>query len=1022
MQQRDEIEKRVSRFSELIERSESALRSRPGNALLQENLKTVVRLKDRLSGRLNRMDGPSFSDRPITPFQAKYFAEMLTRRIPFGADDQLASVMVDARVDLNPHQVEAALFAFKSPLSNGAILADEVGLGKTIEAGLVLAQKWAERRRRIIIIVPASLRKQWNQEMLDKFFIPSVILEAKNFNQAIKDGHRNPFDDDRLVICSYHFARSKSDYLRQVPWDLVIIDEAHRLRNVYKKSNKIAREIRDALRNRPKILLTATPLQNSLMELYGLVSIIDEHVFGDSKSFQSQFGRLTREEDFAELRTRLSPICKRTLRKDVLEYIRYTNRVPITEPFEPSDAEQDLYELVSEYLRRPNLHALPNSQRALMTLVLRKLLASSTFAIAGAINSLAKKLRSRLEDNSERIKAIEELNDELADNFEELDEVSDEWAEDSDEEEVETQEILTEAETEAMKAEIAELESFRERAIEISQNAKGVKLLTALDKGFAESAKNGAAQKAIIFTESRLTQDYLLRILSETRFSDGIILFNGSNNDEKSKRVYTEWVKLHTGTDRVTGSRTADMRSALVDYFRNQGQIMIATEAAAEGINLQFCSMVVNYDMPWNPQRIEQRIGRCHRYGQKHDVVVVNFLNQRNAADRKVYEILEQKFKLFSGVFGASDEVLGSIESGVDFEKRIVAIYQNCRTEEQIQSEFDALRSELDEQISERMNRTKVDILEHFDVEVAEKLKLQNEKTKASLNRYEEWLFRITQFALRDRAEFIHDRAAFRLKDSPLPQVAPLGFYEMARHAKTGHAYRIQHPLAHHIISELKASELPPEQVTFHLSQARSNIAILNDFVGKEGWLSAYRLTLEGAEEFTEDYVLLSATCGEIELDQDQAFRLVTLLAESKGGLSEPSQLQELVSLRERQIDRQLALVFERNSKFFEDEAEKLDGWAEDMKIGLERELKQIDLDIKELKRSQKLVTALEEKTKIYREIKDLEVKRKEKRQRLFQAQDEIDEKKEALLETVEARLRQQQTVDELFTIHWKLA
>lgn len=1021
MHQRNEIEKRVSRFSELIERSESALEARPGNTLLQENLKTVMRLKDRLNGCLNKLDGPIFSDRPITSFQAKYFAEMLTRRIPFGADDQLASVMVDAKVDLNPHQVEAALFAFKSPLSNGAILADEVGLGKTIEAGLVLAQKWAECRRKMIIIVPASLRKQWNQEMLDKFFIPSVILEARSFNKALKDGQRNPFEQDQLVICSYHFARSKSEYLKQVAWDLVILDEAHRLRNVYKKGNKIAREIRDALRNRPKVLLTATPLQNSLMELYGLISIIDEHVFGDAKSFQAQFGRMTRPDEFAELRSRLRPICKRTLRKDVLEYIRYTNRIPITEPFKPSDAEQELYDLISEYLRKPNLHALPNSQRALMTLVLRKLLASSSFAIAGAIGSLANKLRSRIEDNTERLKAIEELNDDLSEDFEEFEEISDEWIEENSIDEAD-EELLTEAQIEAMQAEIAELEGFRQRAVDITQNAKGIKLLTALDKGFAESAKNGAAQKAIIFTESRLTQDYLLRILSETRFRDGIILFNGSNNDEKSKQVYADWVKLHAGTDRVTGSRTADMRSALVDYFRNQGQIMIATEAAAEGINLQFCSMLVNYDMPWNPQRIEQRIGRCHRYGQKHDVVVVNFLNQRNAADRKVYEILEEKFKLFSGVFGASDEVLGSIENGVDFEKRIVEIYQKCREEEQIQAEFEALRSELDEQISEQMNRTKADILEHFDVEVAEKLKLQNEKTKASLNRYEEWLFRVTQFALRDKAEFIHERAAFKLVDSPLPEEAPQGFYEMARHAKTGHAYRIQHPLANHIISELKASQLPPERATFHLSRARNNVAILNEFVGKEGWLSAHRMTLEGAEEFTEDYVLLSATCGDVELDHEQAFRLVTLPAESKGGISEHSQLQELDSLRDRQIDRQLALVSERNSKFFEDEAEKLDGWAEDMKVGLERELKQIDLDIKELKRAQKLATALEEKTKIYRDVKDLEAKRKEKRQRLFQAQDEIDEKKEELLETVEARLRQQQTVDELFTIHWTLA
>ena len=144
-------------------------------------------------------------------------------------------------------------------------------------------------------------------------------------------------------------------------------------------------------------------------------------------------------------------------------------------------------------------------------------------------------------------------------------------------------------------------------------------------------------------------------------------------------------MKQHAGTDRITGSPTADKRAALVEYFRDEASIMIATEAAAEGINLQFCNLVVNYDMPWNPQRIEQRIGRCHRYGQKYDVVVVNFLNKANAADVRVYQLLAEKFKLFDGVFGASDEVIGAIESGVDFEKRIVGIYQQCRTTEQIE-------------------------------------------------------------------------------------------------------------------------------------------------------------------------------------------------------------------------------------------------------------------------------------------------------------------------------------------------
>jgi len=257
----------------------------------------------------------------LTDYHAKYYAHELTKRYPSDSVEKLASVLADAQaqVDLNPHQIEAALFAFRSPFSKGAILADEVGLGKTIEAGLLLAQKWAERKRRLLVIVPANLRKQWSQELADKFHLPSVILETRSFNEAIRAGNLNPFQQDAVILCSYHFARSKDSYLRQTNWDLVVIDEAHRLRNVYKNSSKIALAIKNAVAPFPKILLTATPLQNTLLELYGLVSIVDEFSFGDLQSYRTRFARLGNDTDFTELKERLKPLCKRTLRRHVLE-------------------------------------------------------------------------------------------------------------------------------------------------------------------------------------------------------------------------------------------------------------------------------------------------------------------------------------------------------------------------------------------------------------------------------------------------------------------------------------------------------------------------------------------------------------------------------------------------------------------------------------------------------------------------------------------------------------------------------
>ena len=806
-------------------------------------------------------------DIPFAHYQSKYFAYELTKRYPPDSVEKLTSAVASAQVDLNPHQVDAALFAFQSPLSKGALLADEVGLGKTIEAGLVLSQKWAERRRRILIITPSNLRKQWFQELAEKFFLPCRILEAKSYNAAMKQGQFRPFEAPEIVICSYQFAKSKAGEVQAIAWDLVVIDEAHRLRNVYKPSNVIANTLKVALAGKDKLLLTATPLQNSLLELFGLVSFIDEHTFGDLKSFREQFANLNQEQVFETLKARLKPVCHRTLRRQVTAYIPFTKRLPLVEEFTPEESEDRLYHLVSEYLQRENLQALPIGQRSLMTLVLRKLLASSTFAIAGALTSISNRLKAKLRQQ-EPARPLEE---ELDEDYEALDETIEEW---SNGESVET---LTETDRAAIEQEIADLDAFAALATSIEHNAKGKALLKALDVAFVKAREFGGAEKAIIFTESRRTQDYLLRLLSDSPWHEGVVLFNGSNTDESSRHILAEWLDRHQGSDRVTGSRTSDMRSALVDYFREQGRIMIATEAGAEGINLQFCSLVVNYDLPWNPQRIEQRIGRCHRYGQKHDVVVVNFLNRKNAADQRVYELLAQKFQLFEGVFGASDEILGAIESGVDFEKRIVAIYQNCRRPEDIESAFNQLQLELSLEINASMTSTRQKLLEHFDDEVREKLKVRDEASRACLNRYERLLMQLSRFELGDHAEFIDD-SSFRLKSLPFPAtVIPLGLYELPRRSGGAHLYRLNHPLAEALLAQAKGRDLPSAEIHFNYGRHDGKVSQLEPFIGKAGWLTLSLFSIESLEQ-TEDHLLFSASTDEGEmLAEELTARLFTL-------------------------------------------------------------------------------------------------------------------------------------------------
>jgi len=949
----------------------------------------------------------------ITDYHAKYYAYELTRRYASDNLEKLATTLLDAQVDLNPHQIEAALFAFKSPLSKGAILADEVGLGKTIEAGLLISQKWAERKRKILIIVPSSLRNQWNQEIYEKFFIPSVLLESKSFNSILKANNSNPFVQDSIVICSYHFARSKADYINKVNWDLVVIDEAHRLRNVYKSSNKIARAIYHAIAEYPKILLTATPLQNSLLELYGLVSFIDEFTFGDLKSFKAQFAKLTSDDNFDDLKARLTPVCKRTLRRQVLEYIKFTNRIPITQEFIPSHEEQVLYDHISDYLRRDNLYALPSSQRQLITLILRKLLASSTFAIAGALNSLLLKLEVKLKDIKKEIKVDEDL----AEDFEALEELSEEWQDDNENQPTEE---ITEEQIDAIKKEIEDLKRFRDLAESITHNAKGKVLLTALKAGFAKAKELGAQEKTIIFTESRRTQEYLLSILSSTEYKDRIVLFNGSNNDEKSRQIYQTWAVKYKGTERVTGSQTADMRSAIVDYFRNQAVIMIATEAAAEGINLQFCSLVINYDLPWNPQRIEQRIGRCHRYGQNFDVVVVNFLNKNNAADQRVYQLLSEKFKLFSGVFGASDEVLGSIESGVDFEKRIAQIYQECRTPEEIQASFDQLQNELDEQISEKMQTARQKLLESFDEEVHEKLRVNLKESKEYLNKHENMLWELTRFSLKDHAEFIDGQTAFKLGRNPFPQDSiPIGLYKLGRNVEDAHIYRMGHTLAQNILQISKQREIPNAELIFNYSNHPLKISVMEPLIGKKGSVSISCLSVESFQ--AEDYIIFGGmTDNETVLDEEKCRRLFSLPAEiiNTGISIKQDALEQIIEKRKVSIIDGIA---SKNTDYFEEELDKLDKWADDKRKSLKINLKDLDDKIKELKKEARLAANLPDKLKLQKQVKTLESKRDAAWLDYNKASKEIEDKKDKLINNIEDRLNQKISLTPLFTIRWSV-
>lgn len=627
-----------------------------------------------------------------------------------------------SKIDMNPHQIDAALFALQSPISQGVILADEVGLGKTIEAGIVISEYFSRGKNSIIVVAPASLCQQWQTEMQEKFDLPTQILDSKIIRTALKDENTDIFHFNGITICSYNCAVQFKKLMKDCDWNLVVIDEAHKLRNFYKGKTKIAEGINETFLGKKKLLLTATPIQNSLMDIFSLVSIIDPSILGNEYSFMENY--LYSERRHEELKRRLQCVLHRTLRRDVLEYIKYTNREAMTVAFNPTKAEEELYTAVSAYVQDISQIAITTRYRTLIVLMIRKLMSSSTAAVKGTLEGLMHRLTT-IEKSGGNL-------DELA-GFMLDDELLDEYEDNLDDFELKQSFNKENYQPADIKAEKAFLQNLLDKTKAIKVDGKTEKLIGALNQGFEKIQIKGGKRKAIIFTESNRTLNYLYDYLENNGFAGKIVTFNGQNNSPLCNQIYNDYIENHSSE--LTGSRTNDMKKALVTKFKEDAEIMIATEAAAEGLNLQFCSLLVNYDLPWNPQRVEQRIGRVHRYGQKCDVVIINFINKKNVADVRLYDILQQKFKLFDGVFGASDEILGTLSDGVDFERAVASIFDLCRTTEEINRAFDALQESLGVKREEKLEEAKQLVLENLSPTTQEKLHIMKKRVDDYLER-----------------------------------------------------------------------------------------------------------------------------------------------------------------------------------------------------------------------------------------------------------------------------------------------
>ena len=939
------------------------------------------------------------------PVQGRYHAHRLT--VAGNGEDAFTQSLTSARVEMNPHQVDAALFALKSPLSKGVLLADEVGLGKTIEAGLVMSQRWAERRRRILLVVPASLRKQWSQELFEKFSIRTTILDAKTYGDQRRAGAARPFEPkDAVVIVSYEFAARKADDVRAVPWDLVVFDEAHRLRNVHRTSKR-AKVLKEAVDGRFKILLTATPLQNSLTELYGIVSMIDDQHFGGENAFRAQYmGANATPASQQILRERLKSICHRTLRRQVQEagIINFRQRHAVTFQFEPHDVETQLYEELSGYLQDPDTVAYGSRTNALVILQARKSLGSSTAAVAGYLDTLLARLRQK-----ERASA--EMTDDFEDAFEE------------EKEELEGEDGNAEEPIDPVKlaAEMVQVEAMRDLARGIGANGKGEKLVLNLPAVLDEIAGKGGQRKAVIFTESVRTQRYLHQLLTDNGYAGRIVLMNGSNNDPESRVLYEAWKAKHAGSDRISGSKSADMKAAIVEAFKgDEKTVLIATESGAEGINLQFCSLLINYDLPWNPQRVEQRIGRCHRYGQLVDVTVVNMLNLKNRAEARIHQLLQEKLHLFEGVFGASDEVLGILSDGIDFEKEVLRIVQGCRSAEQADREFDILTARIQDSIDADLEAARAKVLESLDSDVVAKLHRRQKALAEIVPEFQQRLLMVARAELPEARFPTADAVCFDHGDQRWTTKWPMA------DEQGWQFFRVGDGLGKELVDRAKArSTAGPEAVVFEPAAYPypGQLGGVPDLKGQSGWLRAFKAIMPIPDAEREEVLVVAETDAGEPVPPAVGDKMMMAPAISVGTVQTGPPNDRLTALQEAEFGAFSDRIAKESYAWLVEKETQLSQYARDREIEIEAQVGTLDVEIKELERAKRAPgLGMEEKLARMREIRKKETARDELKMTQFEAKRKVNAEINQTLDDFAALLDQKPRVEELFTLRWTVA
>lgn len=950
-------------------------------------------------------------DRSVTahPITRRWFAEELVRQRRADEEQRWLASQRAGRIDPNPHQVDAVIFALQRIREGGCILADEVGLGKTIEAGLVIAQLRAEGATRILLITPRPLLGQWRQELAALFSI-----EAREARLEDPDALRGPgvFLIGREMAGS---ERGAAALMASDRFDLCVIDEAHEIfAGIYKRFDRkgrargdggparLAARVRRALFGTPVLLLTATPIQNSLSELWGLVQYVEPTgtLLGDLPTFRAVFcGADDRELKAGadeELRRRIAKVCQRTLRRQAQEFMKrpFVDRRAQLFEYEMSPEERALYDDVTAYLMRPRLCAFRGGARRLLLLGFHRRMASSTRALAASLDNVAARLERMLlprGDDATLDMFARDLEDDSPEAIDRPDEPNDEPDEEPNEEQHAQVEPEARPDTE-IRRELAEVRALADRARSLPHDAKADQLVRAVRLALS---RPGGSGKVVIFTESLTTQDFIAELLvrHDVVAETDVTRFRGDNTGLAADRALARWWQ-EIG-DRMPGharpSRDVAMRLALVHEFATRTKVFVATEAGAKGLNLQFCDTLVNYDLPWNPQRIEQRIGRCHRYGQTRGVLVVNFLARDNAAQRLTFEILSRKLDLFGTVLDASDVVLHEPSTrapemltsalGLDLEARLSRIYERARDQAELEAEMARLSEHMGEarvELEKTFARTAGLIETRLDASVRGAFRRLDERVAEGLRSLDRdlegvvvrWLEAIDAPFSR-HAELFATRIEIAPSDRLPARMAGgaqvvVGGADPEREIDVLH---LGHPLVQEAVAEARAASARPFSVRLRCG----GDARLRPLVGRGGRLVVVRVSWDGFEPVQHLLPVAWLAGDDSPLSAELAHALVLASPEDHEGASPSVSDADIDDALEEALFLDATEVEPREQERLDEALDRIERFVEDRILVLESRRAELTTVLADARRQRDTVAGADARTRAEAHVSQVE-------------------------------------------------